>query len=223
MPEKPTVAIILPSGTDWKGQTGFDLFCAGVTAGGWVDFKPMNIRGADPADARNRMVEMAVEHKFDWMWFVDADMKFPPESLLRLMKHDVDIVGADYRLRTPPFPRIGLVVDPIDPTGQTYKTPDWDNEPKTGLVERSLLGLGMLLVKREVFEGWGPPWFARIWDMRNARPDNPHGFGTDDAFFLANARHRGFKVWCDLDLSAEVEHMSEMSVPWNLNTGGRYG
>lgn len=218
MRDKPSVAICLPSGTDWKGQTAFDLFCAGVTTGAHVDFKPMNIRGADVAEARNQMTGLAVEHGFDWLWFIDADMKFPPDSLLRLLKHDLDIVGADYRLRTPPFPRIGLVVDPSDPSGTTYMLPPED-EPKTGLVERALLGLGMLLVRGTVFRDWEPPWFARIWDMRNARSDNPRGFGTDDAFFLANARHRGFKVWCDLDLSAEVEHIGEMSVPWNL--GGR--
>ena len=219
MAEVPSVAICLPSGADWKGQTAFDLFCAGVRSGAHVDFKPMNIRGADVAEARNQMAGMAIEHRFDWMWFLDADMAFPPEALLRLLAHDVDIVAADYRLRTPPFPRIGLVVDPRDPSGQTYMPPR-DDEPKTGLVDRALLGLGMMLVRTSVFDGWDPPWFARIWDVRNARPDNPRGFGTDDAFFCANARHRGFKVWCDLDLSADVHHVGEMMVPWVLG-GGR--
>lgn len=210
----------MPSGENWKGQTGFDLFCLGVRTGPHADLIPMNVRGSDPAEARNGMAEMALTHGIDWMLWIDADMAFPPEALLRLLAHDVDIVGADYRLRTPPHPRIGLVVDPEDPTGQTYMNPPGDgNDRATGLAERALLGLGFLLTRASVFDGWGPPWFARVWDMRNARSDNPRGFGTDDAFFCVNARHRGFKVWCDLDLSNDVHHVTESLVPWVL--GGK--
>jgi hypothetical protein len=35
----------------------------------------------------------------DWLLWLDADMDFPADALIRLLRHNVDIVGGDYRLR----------------------------------------------------------------------------------------------------------------------------
>jgi hypothetical protein len=212
---KPSVAICIPSGENWKGATAFATLCLGINSAETLNLCPVNVRGTDTAHARNQMVRMVREQAVDWLLWIDADMVFPPDALLRLIAHDRDIVGADYRLRAPPYPKIGLAINPDDPAGPPRQLSPEDDAVTTGLVERAVLGLGLLLVRASVFTEEGP-WFMRGWLAQNARSDNPDGFTTEDSFFCAYARHRGFKVWCDLDLSAEVLHVGEMMVPWAL-------
>ena len=212
---KPRVAICIPSGENWKGATAFATLCLGIRSSEEVDLCPVNVRGTDTADARNKMVRMVREEGVDWTLWIDADMVFPPDALLRLLARERDIVGADYRLRFPPYPKIGLTVNPDDPMGPPRHLTAADEAITTGLVERAILGLGMLLVRSSVYTDDGP-WFMRGWLGQNARSDNPDGFTTEDSFFCTYARARGFKVWCDLDLSAEVLHVGEMMVPWKL-------
>lgn len=212
---RPSVALCIPSGENWKGATAFAALCLGIASDMHVNLCPINVRGTDTAHARNQMVRMAREQGVDWTLWIDADMVFPPAALLRLLAHDKDIVGADYRLRTPPYPKIGLAIDPANPQGPALQLSAADEAITTGLVERAVLGLGLLLVRTSVFTEDGP-WFMRGWLPQNTRSDNPDGFTTEDSFFCAYARHRGHRVWCDLDLSAEVLHVGEMMVPWQL-------
>lgn len=221
---KPRVAICIPSGRTWEGGFGFAVFCLGVASCDQVELLPMTVRGHDTSEARNKMVLAALDHfdhhpmdpENDWILWIDADMDFPADSLLRLLKHNVDAVGADYRLRNPPYPKIGLKVNPDDPLGEPLQlTPE--DDAAGGLAERAVLGLGLMLVRAKIFRLAPGPWFARTWNPKNARPGNPFGMVTEDCLFSAGLRARGFTVWCDLDLSAHVLHIAEISVPWEFN------
>lgn len=218
---RPTVALCIPSGESWKGATAFAALCLGILSAEAVNLCPINVRGQDTAEARNQMVAMALQEGADWLLWIDADMVFPPDALIRLLAHDRDIVGADYRLRAPPYPKIGLAVNPDDPLGAPLQLSAVEDAVTTGLVKRAVLGLGLLLVRASVFSGAPGPWFVRGWLPDNARSDNPFGFTTEDSVFCAMARARGIDVWCDLDVSADVLHVGEMMVPWQL--GGKRG
>lgn len=202
----PSVALCVPSNDSWKAITAFQLICLtaqSVAAG--INLIPINIRGQDTAEARNRMVPMALEQGADYLFWVDADMVLPAPSLIRLLNHNVDIVGADYRRRTGDFGRIGLDLDGNRISGEG-----------TGLVERGMIGLGCLLIKAAVFRKLEAPWFARLWLTERASADNPFGFATEDSYLCNYARHHGYTVWCDMDLTREVQHIGEMAVPWDM-------
>jgi hypothetical protein len=139
-----------------------------------------------------------------WFLFIDADMVFPWDALDRLIAHDKDVVGVAYRKRKPPYEKIGV------PCGE--KTP-----PLNGLAEYEMLGLGLVLVKRKVLEKIGAPWFLRVWQKDSPDPANPDGFTTEDTWFCAHARHHGFRIWCDMDLTKEVSHWGVQGVPWEMN------
>ncbi len=202
--KKERVAICIPSGDTWKALTAFHLMSLGAYSAPHVTMLPINVRTQDTAEARNQMTAAALEEGAEWLLWVDADMTFPPDGLIRLLARDVDIVGADYRRRASPYPRIGKPVDP----GNPYNC--------VGLVDVSMLGLGFMLIRAKVLRAMNRPWFLRAWLLEHATPDNPSGFSTEDGYFCGHARFLGYKVWADMDLSREVGHIAEAPIPWNL-------
>ncbi len=199
--KKERVAICIPSGDTWKALTAFHLMSLGAYSAPHVTMLPINVRGQDTAEARNQMTAAALDAEAEWLLWVDADMVFPPNGLLRLLAHDLDIVGADYRRRSPPYPRLGKPLHPDQPSN---------------LVEFSFLGLGFMLIRAKVLRAMHRPWWLRMWLLEHATADNPSGFSTEDGYFCGHARSLGYQVWCDMELSREVGHIAEAPISWNL-------
>lgn len=205
--KRPLVAFCVPSSETWKASFGYAATRLGITSTlAGLDVVLVNERGGDAAENRNKMTALGLANKADWFLFADADMTFPPDALVRLLEWNVDVVGADYRNRHQPFQKLGLDLEAKRAT----------DDPEGGLVERGILGLGLLLFRADVFRKMPAPWFARLWIPQAATPDNPFGFSTDDTYVCHYARHHGFKVWCDLGLTKEVRHIGEMEIPWDM-------
>ncbi len=218
---KPRVAICIPSYDGWKAETGYDVLRLAIASAPHADLQAGFIRGQDTSEARNQLVaefrDLPPDTRPDFILWVDADMRFPPDALLRLLMRRKAIVGADYRLRTPPFHRIGQWVNPDAPFEKYIPVPS--DAPTTGVDDRyAMLGFGLILTHMKVFDctDWPRPWFVRVWAPGAARPDNPSGFATEDGLFCTMARAHGFKIHCDLDLTAEVSHIGQTIVPWEL-------
>jgi hypothetical protein len=144
------------------------------------------------AAKRNAACDLALQIGVPWVLFVDDDMQPHPRALARLLSHGVDIVGAAYPQRYPPFgPNLALL------SGQGIE-PD----PAAPLVEVAAIGAGMLLIRRQVLEAFGPPWFSA----------NADGVGEDYAFCHA-ARSAGFKIHVDACL--QVPHLSTVGVTFH--------
>ena len=62
--------------------------------------------------ARRNLVDIFLKSDFDYIFWVDSDMKFPIDAPMRLLARNKDIVGANYRRRR--FP---------NPNSQAYQTP----------------------------------------------------------------------------------------------------
>lgn len=192
----------------------FQALCMGIHSAAEVDIIPLGASGDDTAQARNNLTRWALKEHADWLLWLDNDMVFPPDLLLRLLAHERDIVGVDYRRRSPPYARIGLVLHADDPKGLPMFKGEVGARATTGLVERAMLGLGCFLVRASVFEALPAPWFARVWTREHVSADNPDGFATEDSYFCSCARAADYRIWCDLDLSAQVRHVGEAAVPW---------
>jgi len=192
--DKPIAAVCVPAGDQVQLMTAFSLFCMGIATRS-ANLMPAFRSGQDPAQSRNETAKIVIEHGADWVLFIDSDMTFPGNALDRLIAHDKDIVGADYRKRAPPYSIIGHPDTGFEPTG-------------SGLAPYRMLGLGLLLVRRRVFFTIKRPWFKRHYE--------PNDFGTEDWHFCDQAEKAGLKVWCDLDLTKEVCHLGQHAVPWDI-------
>ena len=218
MPESrlPLVVLGLPSSAEWKRQTAVDIASLANRAGRVCNLLICSVGGLDTSVARTAVVDTAIIQSADWILWIDSDMSFPAQALEMLLAHDLDIVGADYRRRMPPYAPIGMAINPVDPMGMPLSTDGNVPMPETGLAEMAVLGFGVLLTRMAVFRKVPRPWFYRLWNPKDGTPGNPDGFTTEDTVFCHIARSLGFRVWCDYELSAKVMHIGEMMVPWNL-------
>jgi hypothetical protein len=126
---------------------------------------------SSPAANRNCLIELALAHpEFSWVCFIDADMTPPAETVLQLLEHNVDVVGALCFQRSYPF---APCVNPFS------------SEPR-GLYEVAQIGAGCLLVRRRVLEAIPYPWF-----------EHPVPGVGEDILFGRKIQKAGFKVHTD--------------------------
>lgn len=132
--------------------------------------------------ARNRIVEEVLKNNSDYLLFIDADMVFPPDLLLRLIKHDKDLVNAlAFRRITPHYPCIFK----WDADNKCYQTMSYT----TGLKEVEATGMAAMLIRTDIFKSLKKPWYYYR--------DN---LFSSDLTFCENARKAGFKIYVDSDL-----------------------
>lgn len=237
-PRKPRVALCVPSGRSWEAAMGCSITAlAAYSAMAGIDIAVVNVQSSMITHGRNQTVEIALAQQCDWLLWFDSDQKVPPDALVRLLRHDKEIVGATYNKRVPPYETLGKLAGP--------RPENLDG----GLHEALLLPGGMLLVKADVYRRLGYPWYAeayqwpgadgfeRFWNMASEifwqKPpaelsasiagtafatwmrDNYRlgEFGEDftllseDLFFMRKARRAGYRVWCDLSLTYETIHI----------------
>jgi len=143
--------------------------------------------GANIAENRNIISEQAVKLGAEWVLYVDDDQVLAPDTLMRLLARDKDIVSGIYLKREMPF--VPQMYAQEDQRGWCY--PRLLAPFASGLVEVVATGAGCLLVKTKVLEAMEKPH----WRLGQITSD---GWG-DDMNFCHRAREAGFKVWCDLD------------------------
>lgn len=141
--------------------------------------------------------EALVSDKVTHLFYLDSDMRFPPTALVRLLGHNKDIVAASYVTRR--FPTIPVTFGFSLGTADRIYVEDTD----TGLKEVGATGMGVFLVKAEVFRKTPKPWFALGY------VESLDEFSGEDAWFCARATAAGFKTWIDCDLTKEVMHVGE--------------
>ena len=89
----------------------FQTVCLAAYSSQYVNLIPINVRGQDTAEARNSMTKTALDNGADYLLWVDADMIFPPDALVRLLNRNVDIAGTEYRRRAPPYAPVGIAME----------------------------------------------------------------------------------------------------------------
>jgi hypothetical protein len=188
--ELPHVAIAVPSGD--MVHADFALALAGLChVSGDLRVEIFSNKSSIVAEARNNGVAMAQEHGVDFLLFLDSDMMFPRTTLRRLLAHGLDVVGATYAKRVPPFQALGtaLQAQPAD--------------PPVGLIEMARIPTGCLLIRMSVFERLAKPYFHFGVDAARRQ------IIGEDYVFCDKARAAGFRIWCDGLLSRELGHIGQ--------------
>lgn len=133
-------------------------------------------------DARNKLAKQAIKMQADYTMWLDSDMIFKPDTMVRLLAHDAPIVSGAYFRRSPPYHLVAF--DKCD-----TETREWTDLPlPTETVKCGGVGFGCVLVRTDVlFEVAAKykTWFEPM-----------NGFG-EDLSFCYRARQCGFDVLLD--------------------------
>ena len=134
---------------------------------------------------RNQIIKRAGDATH--LMFIDNDMQFPEDGIMRLLKHDKDIIGGNYNVR-------------LDPTSETFsgstvkmlvdgKSVSMTKLP-TKLFKCYAVATGFMLIKMEIFKKLKEPYFDAWIDKTGLHY-------TEDIDFCRKAGEKGFEVWCD--------------------------
>jgi hypothetical protein len=186
----PHVAIAVPSGS--MVHADFALALAVMMHGlGELKMSLICAKSSIVADARNIGLNFALDQKAEYVLFIDSDMTFPRDALLKLLVRNVDIIGATYSRRTAPFSFLGDIL------------PEQPADAPRGLVEMARIPTGFLLIRTAVFERLTRPYFR-------FRTDEERGVIIgEDYDFSDRVRALGYRIWCDPYLSKELGHIGE--------------
>ena len=159
---------------------------------------------------RNAALEKAVG---DWVWFLDDDHVWDHNVLLRLLDHNVDVVGPLVTYKVPPFhSQLFKSYDAVtyqNCQGYTWKEVQAKLDSGITLLDVPSMGTPGLLVRRHVWEALakeGPPF---IWP--------PYVNATEDTLFTYRCHKMGFKVCCDLTIP--FPHVSTMAASAEIDHG----
>jgi GT2 family glycosyltransferase len=151
--------------------------------------------GSGVSKARNNMVEAM---RGDWLAFIDSDMTFPPNALLKLLEHlqhpAVDIVtGICYR-KVPGYEP--CIFKRVPGYALNYEViADW---PEDKLFEIDACGSAFVVIKRHVFEALKAPHYSY------------HDFISEDLNFCRRAKEMGFRIWADPSIN--IGHVKAIPV-----------
>jgi hypothetical protein len=161
----------------------------------YVDLHLLFNNGTMIAEQRTELAKIAMHDGSDWTIWFDSDMRFPKDTIERLLAHKQPIVCGGYPTRKPPAIEPTQYLDDDDTRAYTEKS-------STGLQEIASGGFGCIAVHRSVFEAMPPPWFYQPWNEEEQRTEC-----GEDIYFCRKARESGFKVLMDHDLSKEIAHI----------------
>ena len=97
--------------------------------------------------ARRNLTDIFLKSDFDYIWWVDSDMKFPIDAPIRLLKRNKPIVGVNYSRRR--FPNANFT-GMLGSNGQFREFETRDDSPPMELID--VLPHGCVLVHRSVYE-----------------------------------------------------------------------
>lgn len=137
---------------------------------------------------RNLIADWVVRG-FDYLFSVDHDVTFAPDTLKKMLSYDKDLVSGVYRQRVPE-----QKIEIYDLNQQRMSMDQLRGPAQiigTGLVEIGGCGFGCVLVKKEVFAKIGYPQFEYHHAL------NHNDTVSEDTDFCKKALAKGFKLWCD--------------------------
>lgn len=201
------VLLGLPSHDGVKDGTAVDRMRLISPGDVWVE--PCPIPATIIPEARQLIADIALsEASCTHVLWIDSDMRFPCDTLLRLLEHGVDIVGANCRRRGPPH----------DPSAHKDGKPV---QPGAGLERVDVVGFGIVLTSvkalRRTIEKQGDPLFLHEWVGRSN--SGAPIYRSEDHYFCDKARAAGYNIYIDHDLSRECRHITTRELTYEAGGG----
>lgn len=143
------------------------------------------------ADARNEIVEFALQQNANYIYWLDDDVIAPPDAFLRMYNQHKDIINGVYWSKSnPPMPLLFR---------NHLEGPYWDWHVGD-LIEIDAAGMGLTLVKTDVYRKMAKelpgPWYSVEYSSFAGVKASPFN-NTEDLYFYWKARKLGYQVWAD--------------------------
>lgn len=181
------ILLALPTKENIETDTFKSIYNLYIPEGYGVHFE--TFYGYRVDQVRNLIATFAIENEFDYVLFVDSDITFEKDSLLKLLNVESDIVSGVYRQR-----KISEVIPEIYMTKEGGGTEnisiDILNQIDTPFMIAGC-GFGFVLVKTEVLKTVGYPQF----EYRVAKTFEKTV--SEDTDFCLKAIAKGFKIACN--------------------------
>lgn len=142
-------------------------------------------RGASPADNRNRIIEYTLSVGADWLFWLDDDLTFGPEVLLRLLAHQRPAVVGLSLNRRAPFQPLWFSRNDPDPSALLSTLP-----APNQLVPIAGSTFGGMLLRTDVLRRILPP-YTTIGQVGNPEQWN------DDLYFCRKLRAANVQLFGD--------------------------
>jgi len=160
--------------------------------------------------ARNYLTSVFLTTEYQYMLFVDSDVEFEPEAVLKMLVPKKEIVCTPYRVKKPQLDKHVYTVE--------FKNPKHIPFLAGGLVEIEAGPTGLMLIDRQVFEKIiknNPN--LKIINKATPKADKSHefyynffdfgfnkGYATgEDVSFCRLARGNGFKIYANIESTTQ--------------------
>jgi FkbM family methyltransferase len=140
--------------------------------------------------------------RYDYLFSVDSDISFAPDTLKKLLAHDRDVVSGLYIQRKP-----GKHILEVYRNGHNIPYGDIKG---LGLVEIESCGFGCVLVKSEVIRAIGYPQFY----YKSALDHN--NTVSEDTYFCIKAKEKGYRIWADTSVQCGHHGSNVFTVDNNI-------
>jgi len=182
------ILIAIPTARNIEPDTFKSIYDLKVPEGYIADFQ--YFFGYNIDQVRNLIAHWIV-NGYDYLFSVDSDISFEPDTLEKLLKHDVDMVSGLYIQRKPG--QHILEVYEHNGRGGVSNIP-YEKIKGRGLVEIASCGFGCVLVKSQVMRAVGYPYFEYHSAIDHANTV------SEDVDFCRKALVKGFKIWADTSI-----------------------
>lgn len=172
----------------------------------------MKATGLGPATPFNCIARAFLDNQqYQWLFLTNDDNLCPPDTIHRLLAHNVDMVSGLYFGRIQPFEPI--LFDSVEVVnGRKWYRRHLMSDGEGGLIPAAAVGDGCLLIRRHVMEALADPW----WEYGETLTDAC----DHDVVFSRKVKEAGFGLHCDLDLV--VDHVAVFSVRPVRQPDGRW-
>ena len=187
-----TLAAISRAGHTWAYSMDYDPV---------IYFARNKVLGGNNVSGKNQPPFQGVA-QYDYMVWIDSDMVWQGQDILKLLSLDKDIASGCYLMQNAThYP----IVEKLDysklATNGTFEFMSREDlNSKTQPFSVSYTGFGMLVIKQGVFESMEYPWFRPRWITYNNFTD----FTSEDVSFCWTAQDNGYEIW--VDPSVRVGH-----------------
>lgn len=146
-------------------------------------------------EARNKLAKKAIELETDYTMWLDSDMVFEPDTMIRLLEHNKPFISGAYFRRSPPYSLVAF--EEVDAEKRKWK----DLALPSEVTKCGGVGFGCVLVKTEVLFNVAAKYGNWFEPMNN--------FG-EDLSFCYRARKCGYDLY--IDPSITCGHIGHITI-----------